>query len=77
MIHGSADRIVPPAKGRLVAKTVGARFRLLKGAGHVPNQTRPRTVNRMLLSFLHDLCTQAQRERCAARIDHILMNRGA
>ena len=40
VIHGSADRIVPPAKGRLVAKTVGARFRLLKGAGHVPNQTR-------------------------------------
>jgi len=77
VIHGGADCIVPAAKGKLVAKTIGASFRLLKHAGHVPNQTRPRTVNRLLLSFLHDLHTQASRAHVENRSNHILMNRGA
>ena len=77
VIHGDADRIVPVAKGELVAKTIGASFRLLEHAGHVPNQTRAHTVNHLLLSFLHDLCRQASRVHVATRIDHTLMNRGA
>ena len=77
VIHGGADRIVPVAKGKLVAKAIGAPFRLLKQAGHVPNQTRARTVNRMLLSFLHDLRTRASRVHVATRINQILMTRGA
>ena len=76
MIHGSADRIVPVAKGKLVAKTIGARFRLLRHAGHVPNQTHPRLFNRMLLSFLHDLRMQKSRAPAATRSNHIPMEQG-
>jgi pimeloyl-ACP methyl ester carboxylesterase len=77
VIHGDADRIVPVAKGKLVAKAIGAPFRLLRHAGHVPNQTHARTVNRMLLSFLHDLDKQASRVHVATRINDIPMNQGA
>jgi pimeloyl-ACP methyl ester carboxylesterase len=52
VLHGDRDRIVPLAKGRHVAALLGAPFRTLAGAGHVPIATRPAEVNRALLSFL-------------------------
>jgi pimeloyl-ACP methyl ester carboxylesterase len=72
VIHGTADRIVPPAKGKLVAGTLHAPFRALKDAGHVPIQTRARTVNRMLLGFLHDVRTRSGRQRAVTRVNAIL-----
>jgi pimeloyl-ACP methyl ester carboxylesterase len=52
VLHGECDRIVPVAKGRHVAALLGAPFRLIEGAGHVPVATRSAEVNRMLVSFL-------------------------
>ena len=77
VIHGDADRIVPVAKGQLVAEMIGARFCLLPRAGHVPNRTHPRLFNRMLLSFLHDLRTQGSRAPAATHSNDILMGQGA
>ena len=35
MVHGSKDRLLPPAHGKAVAKAIsGARFELIAGMGH-------------------------------------------
>ena len=54
VMHGDADRIVPPtASGARTAKLIkGARFVEVKGGPHAFNWTHPEIVNSELLNFL-------------------------
>jgi non-heme chloroperoxidase len=54
VMHGDADRILPPsASGARTAKLIkGARFVEVKGGPHAINWTHPEIVNAELLSFL-------------------------
>ncbi len=46
VVHGSKDKLLPPAHGRAVAKAIrGARFELMEGMGHdIPKAYIPRLV---------------------------------
>ncbi|HEX5691371.1 MAG TPA: alpha/beta hydrolase [Roseiflexaceae bacterium] len=53
VISGEFDPLVPPAHSRRVADSIpGARFALVRRAGHNPMDERPREFERMLLDFL-------------------------
>lgn len=55
VIHGSADRVVPVANGRLLAeKLPRSRYVEIDGAGHWCFLERPDRVTTALLSFLDD-----------------------
>lgn len=55
-ICGSADALTPPAMMRgLAAKTAGARFVEIAGAGHMSNLENAGAVNAALLEFLQGL----------------------
>ena len=51
VVHGDQDRVVPLAKGRLVAETIGAPLLTLEGAGHVPVARDPVPLNRLIRDF--------------------------
>jgi pimeloyl-ACP methyl ester carboxylesterase len=52
-VHGSRDWLVPPRASRRAAALVpGARFELLRGAGHVPYLSHPGPFNALVSAFL-------------------------
>lgn len=52
-VHGSRDLLVPWRRGRRVAAQIpGARFELIKGAGHLPYLSHPAPFNALVQSFL-------------------------
>lgn len=52
IIHGAADRLVPPADAhRLAATLPDSRLVMLPGAGHVPTLTRPAAVAEAIDAF--------------------------
>lgn len=55
VIHGTEDRIVPHAKGALVAQLTGARFISIPGAGHMPGARFPVMINRAIAGFLDEV----------------------
>ena len=53
VLHGSHDRLAPPAAGEALAAGIpGARFSLIEGAGHAPFLSRPSNCLDALRSFL-------------------------
>jgi pimeloyl-ACP methyl ester carboxylesterase len=55
VISGEFDPLVPPALSRRVAETIpGARYAVVRRAGHNPMDERPRAFERILLEFLQE-----------------------
>ena len=53
VVHGELDRLVPPANGELLAKTVpGAELEVVAGANHVLTTDKAAEVNALLLGWL-------------------------
>lgn len=53
VISGEFDPLVPPALSRRVAEAIpGARYAVVRGAGHNPMDERPAAFERILLDFL-------------------------
>ena len=53
VMHGEADRLVPPGNGRLVAETIpGAQFVLIPRASHMFTTDQPEVAHEALLKFL-------------------------
>jgi len=53
VIHGKADRLVPPGNGELIAARIpGAQLVLLDGASHLFPTDQPEAANRAILEFL-------------------------
>ncbi len=53
ILWGDRDAALPLAHGRRLARTLAnAKLVVLPGAGHVPNEEFPDTVNRLMLDFL-------------------------
>jgi len=56
LIWGEKDRILPPAQGEwLKARLPQARWHLLAGVGHAPQEEAPDEVNKIIIDFLHPL----------------------
>jgi pimeloyl-ACP methyl ester carboxylesterase len=56
ILHGDADRIVPPAQAdRLAALLSHAKIHWLAGAGHLPPLTRPDACRQVITEFLDAL----------------------
>lgn len=55
-VHGSRDLLVPWRRGRKAAELIpGARFELIKGAGHLPYLSHPEPFNAIVKDFLAQL----------------------
>jgi 3-oxoadipate enol-lactonase len=55
LVHGDQDRLVPPANGRTVANRIpGARFELIKKAGHVLVTDQLKLCVDVMLGFLNE-----------------------
>ena len=55
VISGEFDPLVPPALSRRVAEAIpGARYAVVRRAGHNPMDERPRAFERVLLEFLQE-----------------------
>jgi pimeloyl-ACP methyl ester carboxylesterase len=55
-VHGSRDLLVPWRRGRKAAELIpGARFELIKGAGHLPYLSHPEPFNALVTEFLGSL----------------------
>ena len=53
VIHGEADRLVPPGNGRAIAeKIAGAKLILLAHASHIFTTDQPGAAHRAILEFL-------------------------
>jgi pimeloyl-ACP methyl ester carboxylesterase/predicted glycosyltransferase len=52
VLHGDQDRIVPHAKGALVAEVIGAPLVTLEGSGHIPVARDPVLLNRLIRDFI-------------------------
>jgi pimeloyl-ACP methyl ester carboxylesterase len=53
VLHGDQDRLVPPENGRAVAGRIpGARFELVKDAGHMMMTDQPEICTELTLAFL-------------------------
>jgi 4,5:9,10-diseco-3-hydroxy-5,9,17-trioxoandrosta-1(10),2-diene-4-oate hydrolase len=58
LIWGKKDRVVPVAHAsRHLRKLPHARFAWVEGAGHLPHEEEPQTVNELISSFLDDKTT--------------------
>jgi 3-oxoadipate enol-lactonase len=54
VIHGEADRLVPPANGKLIAARIpGAKLVLIPNAGHIFSTDQPDAAHRPVLEFLN------------------------
>src|SRR5207342_1028449 len=51
VVHGSADAVIPIARGQRVAELTGAEFVRLEGSGHAPHVRDPVRVNLLLRGF--------------------------
>ena len=53
MIHGKADRLVPPGNGELIAARIpGARLILLEHASHLFSTDQPDAAQKAIFEFL-------------------------
>jgi len=53
VIHGSEDKLIPPANGtRLTERIKGANFMLFQDCGHMPPWEKPKALSRLVDSFL-------------------------
>jgi pimeloyl-ACP methyl ester carboxylesterase len=56
VVHGTADRLVPPANADLLTRSIpGARLAMLDGAGHVFVTDRTTETVRLLTQFLDEV----------------------
>lgn len=54
VVHGECDRLIPPAAGQHLKRTIpGARFELISGASHAPFLSKPALVAAILSDFLN------------------------
>lgn len=51
VVHGTDDRIQPPAVGERLAELTGGTLELLAGSGHLPHVRDPVRVNRLVKEF--------------------------
>lgn len=69
--HGDEDRVIPYAKGKLVAEIIGAPLVTLEGAGHLPTARDPVLMNRLIRDFVDrstgHIAKPVTRRRGAAR----------
>ncbi len=65
VVHGSADAIVPFARGRRVAELTGGELVRFEGSGHAPQGRDPVRVNLLLREFAERV-TGARRQRARA-----------
>lgn len=64
VLWGMQDKLLPAEEGRRLASEIaGAELALLPGAGHVPQEERPREFSRVVASFLAEI---ARRESGSA-----------
>jgi pimeloyl-ACP methyl ester carboxylesterase len=54
VIHGSADRCQPVARGHRVAELTGGDLVVLDGSGHLPHVRDPVKVNRLVIAFVRE-----------------------
>jgi 3-oxoadipate enol-lactonase len=55
VLHGDQDRMVPPENGRVLASRIpGARFELIRDAGHIMITDQPEACVRAIRRFLHE-----------------------
>ncbi len=55
VVHGDEDRLIPPQNGRVVASRIpGARFEIIRGAGHILTTDQPEICAKLLLDFLDE-----------------------
>jgi pimeloyl-ACP methyl ester carboxylesterase len=53
VIHGDQDHLIPPQNGKTVADRIpGARFQLIRNAGHILTTDQPETCREVLVTFL-------------------------
>jgi 3-oxoadipate enol-lactonase len=53
VVHGDQDRLVPPANGKVLATRIpGARFELIREAGHIAITDQPRICIELIRGFL-------------------------
>ncbi len=52
VVHGTEDRITPPAYGEAMARHTGGSLVLIEGAGHGPQARQPVVVNRLIKDFV-------------------------
>lgn len=53
VLHGDADRLVPPANGRRIARLIpGAQIFWIEGAGHIYSTDQPGVSTKAILEFL-------------------------
>jgi 3-oxoadipate enol-lactonase len=53
VVHGDSDRLVPTANGRVVAARIpGAKFQLIRNAGHILTTDQPDACRRLMVDFL-------------------------
>ena len=51
VVHGDRDAIVPHARGKRVAESIGAPLLTLEGSGHLPIAREPVVMNRLIRDF--------------------------
>ncbi|HEX3683300.1 MAG TPA: alpha/beta fold hydrolase [Bryobacteraceae bacterium] len=55
VVHGDEDRLVPPENGRVVASRIpGARFELIRDAGHILTTDQPEACAEAIRGFLRE-----------------------
>lgn len=60
VIHGEADRLVPPGNARIIAEQIpGAKLVLLPHAGHIFTTDQPDAAHRAILEFLESCSRRA------------------
>lgn len=53
VLHGDADRLIPPGNGRLIAETIpGAQFVSIANASHIFTTDQPEAAHEAMLGFL-------------------------
>ena len=53
VVHGDQDRLVPAQNGRVVAQRIpGAKFELVKNAGHILTTDQPEVCSEIMVNFL-------------------------
>lgn len=53
VVHGDQDRLVPVQNGQVIARRIpGARFELIRDAGHVMTTDQPEACSRVMMQFL-------------------------
>jgi pimeloyl-ACP methyl ester carboxylesterase len=65
VISGEFDPLVPPAHSRRVAEAIpGARYAVVRRAGHNPMDERPQAFEQALLEFLHETADGESETKC-------------